>query len=61
MASDETTPYEMVQKARAIASQVLGLPEAEKDSEMIKLKQANPVLHALVKGAMKAAGNDAKE
>ncbi len=46
------SPMELVAKAQAIATQLLGLPEGNKDCELVRLKQTDPVLHALVKKAM---------
>jgi hypothetical protein len=47
--NQQTTPEELMQRASYMASQIMGMPEAQKDSELIKLKKADPTLHALVK------------
>lgn len=46
------TPEEMMSKAEALAQELLGLPESQKDSELRQLKQKHPVLHALVTAAL---------
>ena len=38
--------------AESLAQELLGLPESVKDSELRKLKQANPTLHSLVRTKM---------
>lgn len=42
------TPEDMQQQAQLIANQLLSLPEAVKDSELIKLKRGDSMMHALV-------------
>lgn len=42
------TPEDMQQQAQLIANQLLSLPEAIKDSELIKLKRGDTTMHALV-------------
>jgi len=42
------TPEEMQMQAQLIAEQILQLPETQKDSQLIKLKKADPVMHAIV-------------
>lgn len=42
------TPEELQMQAQLIAQQLLSLPETQKDSQLIKLKKANPTMHALV-------------
>jgi len=42
------TPEDMQQQAQLIANQLLSLPDAQKDSELIKLKRGDPTMHALV-------------
>lgn len=49
---EKVTPMDLVDKAEKIAANVLGLPESHKDCELVRLKQTDPVLHALVKKAM---------
>ena len=43
------TPNDLQSAAEALAQQLLGLPEGQKDSELRKLKQFNPTLHALTR------------
>jgi cell division septum initiation protein DivIVA len=45
----KTTPQEMLQKAQAMAQQMLGLSEGQRQSEMTQLKEQDQALHALVK------------
>jgi hypothetical protein len=54
------TPGELMQKAQTLAQQILGLPEAQKDSELIQLKKANPTLHALVKSNIEGMRQQAR-
>lgn len=42
------TPEDMQSQAQLLAQQILALPEAQKDSELIKLKRTDPTTHALV-------------
>jgi hypothetical protein len=42
------TPEDLQQQAQLIANQLLSLPEAQKDSELIKLKRGDATMHALV-------------
>ena len=42
------TPEDLQQQAQLIAHQLLSLPEAVKDSELIKLKRSDQTMHALV-------------
>jgi hypothetical protein len=42
------TPEDMQQQAQLIANQLLSLPDAQKDSELIKLKRGDATMHALV-------------
>lgn len=46
------TPQELLSKAQTVAEQIMGMPEAQKDSELIQLKKVDPTLHALVKQIM---------
>lgn len=55
-----TTPEDMMAEADSLAQQLLGLPESIKDSELRKLKQANPVLHSLVRQRMDQIRQDAR-
>lgn len=65
--STPVTPEDMQAVAESLATDLLGQPESVKDSELRKLKVANPVLHSLVKTKMdemrqqarSAAGNQA--
>lgn len=42
------TPEDLQQQAQLIANQLLSMPEAQKDSELIKLKRGDATMHALV-------------
>jgi hypothetical protein len=42
------TPEDLQSQAQLLAQQILSLPEAQKDSELIKLKRTDPTTHALV-------------
>lgn len=44
-----TTPQDVMSSAQTIASQLLALPESQKDSQLIALKKQNPLLHSAVK------------
>jgi hypothetical protein len=50
----------MMSKAQTLAQQILGLPEAQKDSQLISLKKQNPTLHALVKSNMESFRQQAR-
>lgn len=54
------TPNDLQAAADALAQQLLGLPEGQKDSELRKLKQFNPTLHALVREKMDDIRRDAR-
>jgi hypothetical protein len=56
----QTTPEDMMAEADSMAQQLLGLPESIKDSELRKLKQANPVLHSLVRQRMDSIRQEAR-
>lgn len=47
--NQKITPQELQAKAEAIASQLLSMPESQRQSEMTKLKGQDPTLHAAVK------------
>jgi hypothetical protein len=47
--NQKITPQELQAKAEAISSQLLGMPESQRQSEMTKLKSQDPTLHAAVK------------
>ncbi len=51
------TPAKMMETAVAIGRQVVSLPEDQKDAELMKLKQADQMLHALVKNCLKDCRN----
>ncbi len=51
--NQQTTPEEMLSRAQYVASQLMGMPESQKDSELIKLKKVDPNLHAIVSAQMK--------
>jgi diguanylate cyclase len=46
------TPEDMQSAAQQMATELLGLPESIKDSQLRKLKQHNPVLHSVVRAAL---------
>ena len=46
--------------AQNIANELLGMPEGQKDSELRKLKTANPVLHSLVRSNLDQTRRDVK-
>jgi hypothetical protein len=46
------TPEELLSRAQYMASQLLGMPESQKDSELIRLKRMDPTLHAQVRMRM---------
>ena len=46
------TPEDMQQQAQLIANQLLSMPEAVKDSELIKLKRGDAMMHSLVSGVI---------
>jgi hypothetical protein len=54
------TLEELEAKAQTLAQQIMQLPEANKDSELIQLKKANPTLHALVKSCIEQMRQQAK-
>lgn len=58
--NQKTTPQEMLQRAQTIAQQVLGLPESQKDSELIRLKKTSPALHDLVRSQIDQVRQQAK-
>lgn len=47
--NQKVTPQDLQAKADAIANQMLAMPEAQRQSEMTKLKSQDPVVHSLVK------------
>jgi len=54
------TPEDMMGAAQNIAQELLGMPEGQKDSELRKLKVANPVLHSLVRSNLDQIRRDTK-
>ena len=58
--NQSTTPQELQQRADYVASQVMSMPESQKDSELIKLKKVDPTLHALVSEKIQEYRNQAK-
>jgi hypothetical protein len=54
------TPNDLQSAAEALAQQLLGLPEGQKDSELRQLKQFNPTLHALTREKMDDIRRDAR-
>jgi hypothetical protein len=56
----QQTPQDMMAAADSLADQMLGQPESVKDSDLRKLKQANPTMHALVKERMAQKRRDTK-
>jgi hypothetical protein len=47
--NQKITPQELQAKAEAMASQLLAMDEAQRQSEMTKLKSKDPTIHAAVK------------
>jgi len=54
------TPEDMMATADQLASELLGLPEGVKDSELRKLKQYNEALHSMVRARMDSKRQDMK-
>lgn len=54
------SPQEQLSIADSMSSKLLGEPESQKDSDLIKLKQVNPNLHAIVSEMMEDKRNKAK-
>ena len=54
------TPNDLQAAASQLAQELLGLPEGVKDSELRKLKQYNPTLHAIVREQMDDMRNQAR-
>lgn len=46
------SPQELQERARYVASSLMGMQESQKDSELHKLKTIDPTLHSLVKSIM---------
>lgn len=55
-----TTPEDLQGQAQLLAQQILQMPEAQKDSELIKLKRTDPVMHSLVSGIIDDIRQQAK-
>lgn len=54
------TPNDLQAAAEQLANELLGLPEGQKDSELRKLKQFNPTLHAIVRQKMDEIRSNAR-
>lgn len=54
------SPQDIEAAADQLAQELLGMPEGVKDSELRKLKQSNPTLHARVKEKMDEIRSDAR-
>jgi hypothetical protein len=54
------TPQDMLSAAQGLASQLLSLPETQRRSELMALKQRNAVLHSLVKSHMEQMRTQAR-
>lgn len=54
------TPNDLQGAAEQLANELLGLPEGQKDSELRKLKQFNPTLHAIVRQKMDEIRSNAR-
>jgi hypothetical protein len=50
----------MMAEAQTLAQQLLQMPESQRQSEMTKLKQQDPTLHALVKQTINDIRQDAQ-
>lgn len=53
MGNTPQTPQDVMSQAQTIASQLLALPESQKDSQLISLKKQNPLLHSAVSSIIK--------
>lgn len=51
---------DMLSTAESLATELIALPESQKDSELRALKQKNEVLHSLVKSKMDSMRNQAR-
>lgn len=58
--NQKITPEELQSRAQYVASQLMGMPESQKDSELHKLKQVDPTLHSLVRSKMDELRSQAK-
>lgn len=58
-ANTSMTPQQMMLQAEQLAQQFLGMPYEVRKSEMLKLKQTDEALHALVKSKMETFRDDA--
>lgn len=54
------TPNDLQQAAEMLATELLGLPEGVKDSQLRELKASNPTLHSIVKEKMNDMRSQAK-
>jgi hypothetical protein len=59
--NEKITPEELDQKAQAAASQLVGMPSSQRISELRKLKQKAPQMHAIVKEKISEIENQAKQ
>ena len=50
--NQQTTPEELQSRADYVANSLMAMTEGQKDSELHKLKQSDPTLHALVRSKM---------
>lgn len=58
--NQQVTPEELLGRAQYMAQQLMGMPESQKDSELIKLKKVDPTLHSLVKSQINDIRQQAK-
>jgi len=58
--NQQITPEELQQRSQYVASQIMGMSESQKDSELIKLKRVDPTLHSLVKSQIEDMRQQAK-
>lgn len=54
------SPSELMRMAEELAMQLIVMPETDKDTEMTKLKQENPTMHALVKNVLRQMRDKSK-
>jgi hypothetical protein len=59
-ASVPRSPEELQSQAQVLAQQILQLPESQKDSELIKLKRSDQMMHALVSSMIEDIRQQAK-
>ena len=56
-----TTPQEMLAASEQMAIDLMGLPESQKNSELRKLKIANPAMHSMVRSKIDAIRQQARQ